>query len=490
MTAMTKQSQHPPQTNYPIPDGAQILVVDDTPANIEVITTTLNTAGYRISTAISGERALKRLRFYRPDLILLDIRMPGIDGFETCRQIKADPQISAIPIIFITALSDTDHITQGFTLGAVDYISKPFRESELLARVKTHLQMQQMNRILEHQVAERTQALETALAQLEASQTSLQQLNQELAQANQQLENYSQTLEQQVTTRTTQLRAVQERMLSQEKLASLGTLTAGVAHELRNPLNFVQNYAEGSVELSQELLDTLQPKLPSLDPSISDEAQTLIADLMENATIIRRHSQRATQVIESMMQHSYGGQGNTTLQKTQLHELIDQAIRLVYHSMRSHDHSFNPSIRKQFDPKIKSIAALPNKLMRAFINLIDNALDAMHIKYLKQIQAPATDTQYTPTLVISTQQLQEHIQITIRDNGCGIEPDIQAKVLDPFFTTKAPGDGTGLGLSLTYDIIVKQHQGNLIIESRPGEYTEFIISLPRKNPASDLETEQ
>ncbi|MEM7793546.1 MAG: response regulator [Cyanobacteria bacterium P01_C01_bin.118] len=482
MTAITEQSQQNLQPNWPIPNGAQILVVDDTPANLEVITETLNTVGYKISTAISGERALKRLQFYKPDLILLDIRMPGIDGLETCRQIKTNSDTAAIPIIFITALSDTEHITQGFTLGAVDYISKPFRESELLARVKTHLQIQQMNRILEHRVAERTRELESTLDQLRASQIALQRLNQELAQANQQLEDYSQTLEQKVTTRTTQLKVAQERMLSQDKLAALGTLTAGVAHELRNPLNFVQNYAEGSVELSQELLDLLQPTQTSLGNNISDEAQALIADLMENATIICHHSQRAAQVIESMMQHTYVGQGNTALQEIQLHELIELAIKLAYHSMRSHDHSFHLSIRKQLAPNIESITALPGNLMRALINLIDNACDAMRAKQLHQ--APS---QYTPTLVISTQELQEHVQIAIRDNGCGIEPDIQPKVLDPFFTTKAPGEGTGLGLSLTYDIIVKQHQGTLTVESLPGEYTEFIVSLPRKAPVLDLE---
>ena len=464
--------------------NSQILVVDDTPANLQVITETLTAAGYKVSTAINGERALKRLQNYIPDLILLDIMMPGIDGFETCRQIKASPNIAGIPIIFITALSETAHIAKGFALGAVDYVSKPFQEPELLARVKTHLQMQQVNRILEQLVTERTQELESVLSQLQTSQTELLQLNTDLEQANQQLEDYSHTLEERVEERTADLKAAQKRMAAQEKLAALGTLTAGIAHELRNPLNFVKNYAESSVELNEDLLTILEPIIPLLEPGALDEAQNLMADLKMNSTTICLHSHRAEQIIDRMMQHTHMDDEEITFRETSLIELIEQAIKLTYHGRRSQLDNFNLAIHKHYAPNVDVITALPNSLMRAFMNLIDNAYDAMQFKQRQKLNQstvsdPSLEIDYTPTLAIFTHQLDKQVKIRIRDNGCGINPIIQAKILDPFFTTKPPGKGTGLGLFLTHEIITKQHQGTLALETEQDEFTEFVILLPQ-----------
>jgi PAS domain S-box-containing protein len=307
------------------------------------------------------------------------------------------------------------------------------------------------------------------------SEIVLQQLNRELEAANHQLEDYSQTLEQRVQERTNELKTVQERIIAQEKLASLGTLTAGIAHEIRNPLNFVKNYAEGSIELAQELREILQPMFSSQAQQTASVIETLISDLQENASTIHQHSLRAAEIIDSMMQHSRSEPA--PMQPTRLNNLLDKALKLAFRSKRVQDINFNVSIDTNYDPEVDLVDVISNTLMRAFINLIDNAYDAMRSKQMLN----ADDTQpssYIPSLTVSTQLMGKAVEICIRDNGCGLAPEIQSKVLDPFFTTKPPGAGTGLGLSLTHDIIVKQHQGTLEIKSELNEFTEILVSIP------------
>jgi PAS domain S-box-containing protein len=308
----------------------------------------------------------------------------------------------------------------------------------------------------------------------------LSQLNSKLEKANHQLEDYSQTLEMRVQERTNELKSAQERIIAQEKLASLGTLTAGIAHEMRNPLNFVKNYAEGSIELSQELLENLQPIFSSQEPQTASLVEALINDIQENASTIHRHSLRAAEIIDSMMQHSRSEPA--PMQPTRLNTLIDEAVKLACHSKRVQDINFNVSIHTNYDPKIDLVDIISNTLMRAFINLIDNAYDAMHAKQNQLNEDGLQTSAYMPSLTVSTKLVQEKVEISIRDNGCGLAPQIRSKILDPFFTTKPPGAGTGLGLSLTHDIIVKQHQGTLAINSELNESTEILITIPLHSP--------
>lgn len=304
----------------------------------------------------------------------------------------------------------------------------------------------------------------------------LAQLNGELEAANRQLAEYSHTLEQKVAERTAELEAAQQRIITQEKLASLGTLTAGVAHEIRNPLNFVKNYAEGSTELLQELAELLQPLLSAANGdrslTLRSKITTLLADLQDNATTIRDQSQRAADIISSMMQHSRSDYDSGSLEPASLHNLLDLALKLVTHSKQV-EWGRELFIDRAYDRAVAQLDVIPGSLLRAFINLIDNAYDAMRDR-----QAGNAAQDYQPILQITTRRLVQVVEIRIRDNGCGIEPAIAPQILDPFFTTKPPGKGTGLGLSLTYDIVVKQHQGSLTIDSQPDQFTEVTLCLP------------
>lgn len=298
------------------------------------------------------------------------------------------------------------------------------------------------------------------------------QLLQELSQLNK-------SLELRVKERTAALVNAQERIIAQEKLAALGTLTAGIAHELRNPLNFVTNYALGSIELSQELLETIQPLFPSLDLDTSDLVESLISDLQENSTTIRAHSRRAENIIANMMQHARTDDAKMMPHPTQINDLLDQSLKLAYHSKKMQDSDFNITIQTDYTADLDLVDLVTGSMSRAFINLIDNACDAM--RYQKNLLNFSKDAEkYLPTLHLSTRSLGDRVEIRIRDNGCGIPQDIQVKILDPFFTTKPPGEGTGLGLSLTHDIIVKQHKGTLAINTDTSQFTEIIVTIPNR----------
>jgi signal transduction histidine kinase len=437
-----------------------ILIVDDNPVNLSVLANTLTSSGFDIAVEPDGESAIAQVESNPPDLILLDIQMPGLDGFETCERLKANPLTHDIPIIFITALSDTTDKVKGFSLGAVDYITKPFQQEEVLARVRLHLKLRFLTKTLEQQNIR----LKHEIEQRQETEAELQK-----------------TLK--------QLQAAQTQIVAQEKLASLGILTAGIAHELRNPLNFVNNYAEGSVELTEELLEEIDNQAEHLDAGILDYIKQMLIDIRDNAAAIHQHGQRAEGTIQSMMQHARTGGGQRQL--TELNALLDQAVQLAYHSRRAIDSDCNAVICKDYDDSIGQLEVVSCDLNRAFINIVDNACYAICVKQKHYQQQEGNDKRgrlsqegedFTPTLWLKTRNLREAVEICIRDNGMGIPSEIKETIFHPFFTTKPAGEGTGLGLSLTHDIIVGQHGGTLQVKSEPGAFTEFIITLPRVLP--------
>jgi signal transduction histidine kinase len=289
-------------------------------------------------------------------------------------------------------------------------------------------------------------------------------------------------LEQKVAQRTAELskslnelRAAQDRLVQTEKLASLGQLTAGIAHEIKNPLNFVNNFSA----ISGELLDELQEALKSanLDPKIAEDISDLSTTLRGNLDKIVQHGKRADSIVKNMLLHSRSGSGEH--RPVDINAVVEESLNLAYHGARAEKQDFNITIEKAFDPAAGSIDLYPQEITRVFLNLISNGFYAA----AKRKQGNKSANDYEPTLSATTKGFDDRVEIRFRDNGTGIPTEVKDKMFNPFFTTKPAGEGTGLGLSISHDIIVKQHAGTIEVDTKPGEFTEFTITLPR-NAAS------
>ncbi len=246
----------------------------------------------------------------------------------------------------------------------------------------------------------------------------------------------------------------------------MGELTAGIAHEIQNPLNFVNNFSELSIELAQEL--TQEITKPKIDKELISD---LVSDLSQNQQKINHHGQRASSIVKGMLEHSRTGTGERRL--TNLNNLALEYLKIAYQGLRARDASFNIEMKTVFDPNLPETEIVPQEMGRVLLNLFNNAFYATHEK-LRQLGRP-----YQPEIQVSTQFENDKVELRIKDNGTGISPEIINKIFQPFFTTKSTGEGTGLGLSISYDIITKGHHGEITVESENGNYTEFIVKLPR-----------
>ena len=287
----------------------------------------------------------------------------------------------------------------------------------------------------------------------------------------------NQTLEQQVTERTSalnqsleNLKSTQSQLIQKEKMASLGELTAGIAHEIQNPLNFVNNFSDVNKELLIEMQD-------EMDKGNIADAKEIASDVIANEEKINHHGKRADAIVKGMLQHSRSSTG--VKEPTDINALADEYLRLSYHGLRAKDKSFNATLKTDFDETIGNINIIPQDIGRVILNLITNAFYAVNEKNLSAVVTPAA-VKYEPTVSISTKKLNEKVEIKVTDNGSGIPQKIVDKIFQPFFTTKPTGQGTGLGLSLSYDI-VKAHNGELKVETKEGEGATFILSIPITN---------
>ena len=427
---------------------ATILVVDDSPANLAVVNEVLTAQGYAVATAINGDRAIKRLASNLPDLILLDVQMPVMDGFEACRIIKANPEMAHIPIIFITALSDGESIAKAFSLGAVDYISKPFQEAELIARVQNHLQLQGMTQTLEQQVAERTQSLETAMQQLQNALTQVE---------------------------TSQLQLVQH-----EKMSTLGNLVAGVGHEINNPLGFVKSNipeVQRSVADLTACLQRYRQAFPEPGAEVTAlledlEIDFVLSDLPKMLDSMMLGCDRIENISNSL--RTFSRSDDESKVQANLHDGLDSTLLILRYRLKANEYRPEIEVVKGYGD-LPEISCFSGKLNQVFMNILANAVDMFD--EMAQ-QTTYEDLKGNPQRIsITTTTDSISAKVCIRDNGKGMPEEVRARVFENLFTTKGVGRGTGLGLAIAQQV-VEAHSGKLEVRSELGRGTEFCIHLP------------
>jgi len=437
---------------------AQILIVDDTPTNIKVLFNLLKESGFKVLVANSGEAALSNLEKVTPDLILLDIQMPGIDGFETCRRLKDNPATREIPVIFMTAFSDVEHKVKGLELGAVDYITKPFQHEEVLARVKVHLKMWQLTQNLADKNSELQQLTHSLEGRVEERTAHLQQALEELQRA-------------------------QDQLVNNEKMSALGQLIAGVAHEINNPINFISGnlkYAEDYIQDLVDLLSLYQKKNPLPDSEIADKIDEidldyLLEDLPQLLSSMKEGTRRISQISTSL--RTFSRSDTDARVEFDIHDGIDSTLLILKHRLKATEQ--RPSIRvvKNYG-NLPEIKCYPGQLNQVFMNLLSNAIDALEEsnRGLSKAEIEAEPNQIAIATSLDTSN--QMAIVSIRDNGPGIAEPIRAKIFDRLFTTKSVGVGTGLGLSLSRQIIEDKHHGKILCNSEPGSGAEFLIQIP------------
>ncbi|MEH2198602.1 hybrid sensor histidine kinase/response regulator [Nostoc sp.] len=417
--------------NY-APSRGIILVVDDNPANLQVLSSFLDQSSFEVWAARSGEKALQRLENDDlPDLILLDVMMPGIDGFETCKQLKSNPRVQDIPVIFMTALSETADKVKGLQLGAVDYITKPFQYEEVLVRIENHLKLRNLTKTLIAKNAE------------------LQQTQAQLIQA--------------------------------EKVAALGQLTAGIAHEVNNPINFIAgnlNFVEQYVQEVISLLYLYQKYLPEPPDEIQTAIQKndlnfLLDDLSKIIKSMQLGTDRVTEIVSYLNNFSRHREAGKKL--ANLHEGLESTLLILGHRFKRNAHHPAIQLIKEYGD-LPLIECFPGEINQVFMNLISNAIDAIEESHkTKDIDMLH---QYLGVIKVKTEVIGEQVILRVADNGSGIENADKIKIFDAFYTTKPVGKGTGLGLSIAYQIVVNNHHGKITYHSKPGEGIEFIVELP------------
>lgn len=412
---------------------AMILIVDDTPANLQLLESILKEKGYEVRGAINGPMALKAARLQPPDLVMLDINMPEMNGFEVCRALKGDPALACIPVIFVSAAVETEDKLRAFDEGGVDYVTKPFQAQEVLARVETHLELSRARGALQRQNAELARTLEN-------------------------------------------LTRAQVQLVQSEKMAALGLLTAGVAHELNNPLNFIAASVQG-LKKTVAPIDELMSLCQALPDGVCDaaigrieawcrenelgELRESMNELVDNACY---GANRAAEIVSSL--RIFSRLDEAARKSVNLHECLDAALLLLNGSYKD-----RVRIERHYDD-LPPWLCQPGRLNQVFMNLLGNAVDAILAK-------PAAGDEWIRVSTRMEEREGRHCAVVeIADSGVGMTDEVLKHLYEPFFTTKEVGKGVGLGLSISHGI-VRDHEGVIEVESRVGQGSLFRVILPQ-----------
>lgn len=422
---------------------SDVLIVDDTINNLRLLSDILSQSGFSVRKAISGSMALTAIQASKPDLILLDINMPGMNGYEVCERLKQNSNTQEIPIIFISASDMTADKIKAFRMGGTDYITKPFNSEEVVVRIQNQLLLSQ----LRAELTDKNKVLEQTLSDLKRAQVEI---------------------------------------IQKEKMLGLNQLIAGLSHEINNPMSFIMGNLEPAKQYFYKLLSILnlyRQRYPEPDAEI--EAAIATADLdfiIHDFSSVMRSMEKGTSRICDIIQalHTFSHHGESTFKTINLNTAIDSVLMLLKPRLRGHGN--RPSIQLSPDyGDLPSVTCDAGLISQAILHVLDNAIDAINI-YWEGTQA-SREIDHTnleePKIAIKTGTLQpDQVTICIRDNGIGIEDAIKPRIYEPFFTTKSTGQGHGLGLSITYQIIVGKHQGSLAFTSTRLKGSEFVLQLP------------
>ncbi|MEG4272254.1 MULTISPECIES: response regulator [unclassified Microcoleus] len=454
-------------------ETSSILIVDDNPSNLDVLSEALAGFGWEILVATDGETAIEQAEYTQPDLILLDVMMPGIDGFETCHRLKESPLTNEISVIFMTALSDIGDKIKGFNLGAVDYITKPFEQNEVLARVNLHLKLRSLTKTL----ADQNLLLKREIEDRLAAEAALHQLAQELEKrVEERTAELSQALD--------NLKKAQVQIVQSEKMACLGQLVAGVAHEINNPVSFISNNIPIAKEYIADLIEItrLCKHHVSSTSEFEDKCQEIELDfIVEDLPKIIDSMAVGTERLYnlSMSLRNFSRLDISALTPVNIHDGLDSTLLILGHRLKGK--GTRPAIKviKEYG-ELPLVECYPGPINQVFMNVLAHAIDALEESTIScPLCREKQQSNDTPQIRISTEMLQgDRVVIRIADNGVGITQEVMQHLFTPMFTTKSVGKGTGLGLSISREIVEAKHGGKLICIALPEWGVEFVIELP------------
>lgn len=425
-----------------------ILIVDDTPDNLRLLSAMLTAQGYEVRKALSGKMALTACQILSPDVVLLDINMPQMNGYEVCRQLKTDEKTCEVPVIFISALDDVLDKVKAFDVGGVDYITKPFNGTEVLLRIENQINL----RWLQIKLQEKNLLLQQALDDLKAAQV-------------QQIQN--------------------------EKMVALGQMVAGIAHEVNNPISFIYgnlDYARQYVQNLVNLIKAYQEEYPRPTNKIQQIIQDIdlnfvINDLQNLMGAMYRGVDRIRSMVLALQ--NFSRHDEAQMKQVDIHQGIESTLVMLQHRLKETEHRPAIHIVKEYG-SLPLATCYASELNQVFMHLLNNAIDALDKQGSQATNRSTSRDQISlcqPQIRISTKSLNNNrIRISIADNGAGIDEEVRSRLFDPFFTTKPVGKGSGLGLSISHQIVVQKHNGMLDCTSLINQGAEFAIEIPMKQP--------